>query len=238
MDGQYDSSWTKEARERFEDVVAAHGGWAAWSAVERIDFELTQFSGALLFLKGYPRSFVRPGRVSVLPHERVVTFEYPTHRDKFEDGRVTFGVEQQVLANGRVAFSGATFERWHALHATYFFGYAWANYLSYPFILPNHQLLRCDVRPRSSSFTIAFNSTFHTHSEVQEFYFGPDHLLRRHDYRAALAGPLVYGAHLTQRYTAHQGLQVALTRIVFPRAGRVPLPIKGITGELRLCANP
>ena len=27
-----------------------------------------------------------------------------------------------------------------------------------------------------------------THSRLQEFYFGPDHLLRRHDYRVDVAG--------------------------------------------------
>ena len=65
--------------------------------------------------------------------------------------------------------------------------------------------------------------------------FDARRLLRRHDYPARLAVPLVYGAHLTRDYTLYQGIQVARTRDVRARLGAWATPIAGIRAALRLC---
>jgi hypothetical protein len=53
---------------------------------------------------------------------------------------------------------------WDPLHRAYFNGEAWRCLRAY------------------------FPASIETHCQVQEFFFGPDLLLRRHDYRVNIAG--------------------------------------------------
>lgn len=229
---RFHASWSKEAKRYFTSVIQAHGGWDAWERVDSLSFRLKEFRGALVFAKGLHRTFHPPKELKIFPKKRRVEFSYDGHGDLFDDGRITFSPARTVVVNGRSLFKGSTFEQWRPEHAAYFFGYAWSNYLSYPFILPEFELLRFRIGDDVSYFEIKFPENFHNHCRVQNFIFGPDHLLLRHDYHAELAGPLVYGAHVTEDYVSHQGLQLGIIRKVHPRIGRFALPIYGIYGEI------
>lgn len=164
----YHPSWRQDAQNIFELCLESHGGWAAWEQLQSLEFTLQRFRGALVLAKGLHRTFFPPKKVSVWPKKRKVDFLYENHIDSFEDGRVTFSPEKKIVANGRTLFRRSTFEQWGPGHAAYFFGYAWANYMSYPFILPQFELLNFQPGKRPW-FQIQFPEEFHTHCSVQTF---------------------------------------------------------------------
>ncbi len=233
----YHVSWPEDARRFLDKVVNAHGGHASWDKVHSITFSLKKFSGALLFAKGLNRTFQPAKKIWVYPKQRKVTFEYQDHVNSFENGKVTFSKEGKVIPDGRMIFRRSTFEQWSPAHATYFFGYAWANYISYPFILSEFELLSHELNSDNPFLEIKFPEGFHTHCRIQKFYFNKDHLLSRHDYHAELAGPLVYGAHSCSGYVEHQGVKIATIREVRPKMGSIVLPIYGIYGEIQLVSS-
>ena len=64
-----------------------------------------------------------------------------------------------------------------------------------------------------------------THCRRQQFYFGPDGRISRHDYVAEVIGALARGAHFWEDYQDTGGLAIARRRRVVARIGRRPLPI-------------
>lgn len=229
---RYHSSWSPEAVARFETAVAAHGGWDAWDRFEKVSLDLIEFRGLLPFVKGLGRTFEKPKTITVDPRKRIVEFAYETHSDFFFDGKLVYSPAKVEVADGRTIFKKMTFERWRPQHALYFFGYAWANYIGYPFILPPFELVTWKKTTEGSAFRIRFPPSFHTHCPEQTFYFAGDGLLSRHDYRAVYAGPLVFGAHKTEGYRTAGGIQIALIRKVHERLGTLALPGYGIYARL------
>lgn len=228
----YHPSWNASARESFEKCIFAHGGWKAWEELDQFKFRFKEFSGPLLFTKGHNRTFFTPKDVSVFPKTRCVIFDYGTHQDRFENGRLFLPILKLEIANGRTLFQKKFFETWCPQHSLYFFGYAVVNYLSYPFILPQFELKAFEDRNSISVFEIAFPEKFDTHSPFQTFYFGSDHLLARHDYKAELVGSCIYGVHYTRAYKRYKNLMVATVREVKPKLGPIPLPGNAIYAEL------
>jgi hypothetical protein len=62
----------------------------------------------------------------------------------------------------------------------------------------------------------SFPGDLETHSQIQEFYFGPDFLLRRHDYRVNIAGGFA-AAQLTSRYLTTGGITLPTHRRAYTR---------------------
>ena len=56
-----------------------------------------------------------------------------------------------------------------------------------------------------------FPAEIATHSRLQEFYFGPDHLLRRHDYRVDVAGGFA-AAQYVDRIVEVDGIRLPTRR--------------------------
>jgi len=227
----YHQTWSAEAKAEFEKIISAHGGWQAWAQFGDFSFAVKKFCGFLLFVKGQNRSFFSPKFVTVNPKTKSLIFDYGTHRDTYVDGRLLLS-NGQVIEDGISLFTKKVFEQWTPAHMLYFFGYALVNYAGYPFILPEHELLNFQVKDGQSYFDIKFAEGFRTHSRIQRFYFDKRHLLVRHDYRAELAGPFVFGAHETHDYKNFQGLQLAQTRKVKPRVWKWGLRPYGIYAEL------
>lgn len=232
---QYHSSWKKNEKEIFEKCITAHGGWTAWKALTKIEFKLDKFTGGLVFAKGLNRSFFNPTKIVAFPHQQRIDFIYPSHTDTYQGGEVTYSDLKVRIDNGRSIFTGRTLEKWLPEHAAYFFGYAWTNYISYPFILPQFELLDFTVIGENQIFKIKFSEGHRTHCKIQSFYFNKSNLLFRHDYRATLAGPFVYGAHFTHDYQEIYGIQFACTRVVNAKLGGVVTPMNGIYGKMSIC---
>lgn len=68
------------------------------------------------------------------------------------------------------------------------------DYLTTPFVLTFPGVSVAEIEPLRENGVLwpglqaDFPPEIATHSRLQEFYFGPDHLLRRHDYRVDVAG--------------------------------------------------
>lgn len=232
----YHESWSTTAKEAFEKTIAAHGGWAAWENFKTVDLRLKEFRGLLPYIKGLGVTFQSPLLMTIDPKKRYVEFSYENHKDSYQDGALIFSAQKKSASNGREIFKRSTFEKWHPQHGLYFFGYAWSNYIGYPFILPQFELLEWKSKSSSSWFKIRFPESFHTHSQVQKFYFDRSHLLFRHDYHADVAGLIFYGAHFTEGYENHDGLKIACVRKVRPGIGHAVAPIYGIFARLEIAA--
>jgi hypothetical protein len=228
----YHPTWQRPAIESFEKSIAAHGGWDTWETLQPIQLKLTKFEGLLPFLKGLGKTFQSPLEMKIDSRRRIVEFNYDSHIDTFNNGHLIYSPEKKEIPDGRTIFKKEVLEKWFPQHSLYFFGYAWANYIGYPFILPQFELLQWEVGAKYSRFKIRFPENFHTHSRVQTFYFDSSHLLYRHDYHADYAGSIFYGAHYCSRYYMKNKLPVALLREVRPRLGSAILPGYGIYAEL------
>jgi hypothetical protein len=83
---------------------------------------------------------------------------------------------------------------WDLLHRAYFNGYARWTYLTTPFLLAMAGFQVSEIAPwqegaeRWRGLRARFPDAIASHSREQEFYFGDDFLLRRHDYRLEIAG--------------------------------------------------
>jgi hypothetical protein len=129
----------------------------------------------------------------------VQPFGSPDQKTDFTPGRIAVEtLDGRVVAertNPRASFDGHELSTpWDPLHQAYFNGYALWTYISTPFLLALPGVSVADVEPvvehgeKWRGLQARFPANIATHSTVQEFYFGDDQLLRRHDYRVDVAG--------------------------------------------------
>jgi hypothetical protein len=232
------AGWTSDAVALVERAIAAHGGREVWQQTSAVQFSLVRGTGALLALKGFGRTFPAPRAFEVRPHDRVTIFHrYPDdrHVGRFADGTVSIedldGREAPLTSVGhRHTFEGfAKYRRWSSLDALYFFGYALWHYHVLPFTLGEARLLRVLTRAGTvEGIDVLFPHTIHTHSRRQQFYFGDDGRIVRHDYVAEVVGGWAHGAHFWEDYDASGQLSIARRRRVVFRAGRYLTPFRAL----------
>lgn len=134
-------------------------------------------------------------------HESTVIdpFGSPDHRMIFTPQRVvietTSGAIVQERSNPRNAFAGHMLSTpWDLLDRAYFGGYARWTYLNTPFLFtpPGFELAEIPLLREGSEvwrgLRVRFPDAIASHSKDQDFYFGEDFLLRRHDYNLEIAG--------------------------------------------------
>jgi hypothetical protein len=181
-------------------VLDEHGGVERWQQFSRV--EATVVSGGLLFeLKGMPQD-PTPRRMTVaLQHEwsSVRPFGADDQKTDFTPDRVAIEkLDGSIVAermNPRDSFTAHTLTTpWDPLQRAYFNGYALWTYLTSPFLLALPGISVRQLEPVEENgveligFQAQFGPDFASHSALQEFYFGPDLLLARHDYRVDIAG--------------------------------------------------
>jgi hypothetical protein len=183
-----------------EGVLAAHGGLDRWNQFSFM--EATIVSGGKLWeIKGQPQDPV-PRRMTVALQREwasVQPFGAPDQRTDFTPQRVAIEkLDGRVVAeriNPRDSFAGHELTTaWDPLQRAYFNGYAVWSYLTTPFFMTLPGFTATEIDPiedhgeRWFGLQVHFPDQFAGHSVLQEFYFGSDHLLRRHDYRVDVAG--------------------------------------------------
>lgn len=115
---------------------------------------------------------------------------------------------------------------WDPLHRAYFNGYALWTYLTTPFLLSEPGFDLFEIAPLREGNELwrglraKFPSRVESHSSDQDFYFGEDHLLRRHDYHVDIAGGFP-AAHYVSDYVKADGLQVPTKRRAYVRDKRL-----------------
>lgn len=209
-------------------VLEAHGGRARWDEYDRV--EATIVSGGGFFpLKGLIQDS-SPRRMTVWLHEQrasVTPYGAPDQRTMFTPDRITIEkLDGKLVAERRAprdSFAGHQMSTpWDALHRAYFNGEALWTYLTTPFLLAMDGVRVEEGEPwREGSETwrvlrADFPGSIETHSLVQEFYFGEDLMLRRHDYSVNVAGGFA-AAQLTSDYVDAGGMHLPTRRRAYTR---------------------
>ena len=223
-----------------DDVLDAHGGIERWRATREISAHVR--SGGLLLATRAPRGLFSEYRLTLRVAEQWIRAE-PTAVDErltFDAGRVRLEAADGTLIEARddprPLFSGLSGLRrnlrWDALDTGFFAGYAMWNYMTTPLLLTRDEVEVTEGDPWQAPdgetwrpLEATFGPGLETHSSRQTFWFGPDALLRRHDYTAEVIGGWAKAAHVVGEPRESGGLVFPTKRRVTPRGpGKRALP--------------
>jgi hypothetical protein len=217
-------------------ILDAHGGFERWKRYARVEASIVS-GGGLFALKGLPQD-PTPRRMTVWLREQrasVAPFGAPDQRSMFTPERIAIEKLDGAVVAERLAprdsFAGHQIHTaWDPLQRGYFNGEAMWTYLTTPFLLAMEGVRVEETEPwREGSETwrvlrARLPGTIESHCLIQDFYFGEDLLLRRHDYTVTIAGGLP-AAQLTSEYREFDGIRLPTRRRAHARApDRRPIP--------------
>src|SRR5258706_4060000 len=182
-------------------AITAHGGLDRWNTFNKLTATVVA-GGGLRPMKGLEDDH-HPWERTVTLHEEttcISPFGQPDWRMAFTPDRVaietTTGAVVSERSNPGAAFAGHVLETvWDPLHNVYFSGYTIWTYLTTPFLMAMPGFQVAEIAPWQESGELwrglraRFPDAIASHSQEQDFYFGDDFLLRRHDYHLDVAGP-------------------------------------------------
>lgn len=209
-------------------VLDAHGGVDRWRRCTEVKASIVS-GGGLFALKGLPQDS-DPRHMTVWLHEQrasVLPFGAPDQRTMFTPDRIAIEKLDGALVAERYAprdsFAGHQMNTpWDPLHRAYFNGEALWTYLTTPFLLAMDGVRVEETEPWNEGaetwrvLRAYFPGSLETHCLVQDFFFGEDLLLRRHDYTVTTAGGFA-AAQLTSNYTEANGIRLPTKRRVYAR---------------------
>jgi hypothetical protein len=212
-------------------VIDVHGGLERWNERERVDATIVS-GGGFFPLKGVIQDS-EPRRMSVCLHEErssVLPYGAPDQRTMFTRERIAIEkLDGTVVAerrDPRDSFAGHQMSTpWDELHRAYFNGEALWTYLTTPFLLAIEGVVVEETEPWSEGnetwrvVRAHFPGTVETHSLVQDFFFGHDFRLRRHDYSVNIAGGFA-ASQLTSDYIVADGIHLPTKRRAYTRGPR------------------
>lgn len=210
-------------------VLDAHGGLDRWRQFNRVEASITS-GGGLWGMKGMKQDS-QARQMSVWLHEQrasLMPFGAPNQRTAYSPERIAIEtVEGQLVAerlDPRSSFLGhGETTPWDPLHRAYFNGYALWSYLTMPFLFGLPGVHAEEVEPWQEGaalwrrLRVRFPADVATHCQVQEFYFGDDFLLRRHDYCVDVSGAIP-AAQYVHDYVSSSGLLMPSKRRAYRRA--------------------
>jgi hypothetical protein len=209
-------------------VLDAHGGRACWNRYTKVEASIVS-GGGFFPLKGVIQDS-DPRRMTVWLHEersQLSPYGAPDQHAVFTPDRVAVEtLDGRVIAERRAptdSFAGHQMSTpWDPLHRAYFNGEALWTYLTSPFLLALKAVSVEETpswREGSETWRVLrayFQSSIATHSLVQDFFFGEDMRLRRHDYNVNIAGG--FGAsQLISDYMVVNGIALPLKRRAYTR---------------------
>ena len=207
-------------------AISAHGGLERWNSFQSIEARMAVGGGIFAAKRN-------PGLQNDVTY-RIQTREERVAIDRFSasDRRVNFVPSRLTLEtlsgelieardNPRSAFAGQTeASPWDTLHVAYFTSYALWTYLNLPFLYTWPGFVTEELGSWHENgeewrrLKAIFPQTVASHSTEQVTYFGPDGLMRRHDYTVDVLGGAT-GANYTTNYKDIQGIQIPTTRRVY-----------------------
>jgi hypothetical protein len=231
-------------------AIDAHGGLKRWTQIRTISVSAS-ITGAIWAIKGqadYLNNIVM--RVDTQQQRIVTDFPAQDKRLTYEPGRVTLEIPKGRISQERkdpeTSFVGQSRETpWDPLHVAYFQGEALWTYLNSPFLYAQPGFVTEEISPidvdgeRWRRLKVTFPDRIKSHTKEQISCFGPDGLLRRHDYTVDILGGAT-GLNYAYEYREVDGLQFFTKRRVYAYEGDyvlVPEPllvnidVSGITLE-------
>ena len=231
-------------------AIDAHGGLKRWAEIRTIIVSAS-ITGAIWAIKGqadYLNNIVL--RVDTEQQRIVTDFPAQDKRLTYQPGRVTLEMPKGRISQERedpeTSFVGQSRETpWDPLHVAYFQGEALWTYLNSPFLYAQPDFVTEEISPidvdgeRWRRLKVIFPDRIKSHTKEQISCFGPDGLLRRHDYTVDILGGAT-GLNYAYEYREVDGLQFFTKRRVYAYEGDyvlVPEPllvnidVSGITLE-------
>ncbi|MBB2903358.1 hypothetical protein FHR75_004200 [Kineococcus radiotolerans] len=207
-------------------ALEAHGGLPHWSELTTVEANLS-ITGALWKLKSRPDVLNNVRLRAHLHEQRVVLNSIGANgtRSVFERGRLSLynsaGDVVEVHENPDASFAGQNDDTpWDDLHVAHFTTKAMWTYLTIPFLYtyPGFRVQEVASRHEQGEvwrgLQVTFPDHIATHTRSQTSYFGPDGLLRRHDYTVDVLGG-ASGANFALQVEDFDGIKVPTLRRVF-----------------------
>jgi hypothetical protein len=219
-------------------AIKAHGGQDRWDKVTSVEVAAS-ITGAIWHVKSKPdvlRNVVMTADTRV---ERLTTlFVGQDRRSAFEPDRVVIEKRDGTLIEARdnpeASFEGQQLDTpWDDIHVAYFSGEALWTYLNTPFLYARDDFSSEEISPIEADgetwrrLKVTFPDSVKSHTREQISCFGPDGLLRRHDYTVDILGGGT-GLNYASGYEDVDGIIVPTRRRVYAYEGDyqlVPEPL-------------
>jgi len=215
--------------ELLDIAIKAHRGLERWSKVNAVK-TAASVTGAIWFVKG--RGDVLKDIVIVAETKRErLTMDFPgqNKRTVFDPTRIVIETSQGELITAcddpEKSFEGHQRETpWDDVHVAYFSGEAMWTYLNTPFLYAQPGFETEEISSIQADgetwrrLKIEFPESVKSHTRVQISCFGPDGLLRRHDYTVDVLGGAA-GLNYAYDYRNIDGIIIPTTRRVYAYEG-------------------
>jgi hypothetical protein len=210
-------------------ALDAHGGLDRWNKVKAIKVAAS-ITGGIWYVKGKVDFLKNVVLTAETRHERLtVDFPGQNKRAHFEPNRIVTetvsGALIEVRDNPEKSFEGQKRETpWDDIDAIYFAGEALWTYLNTPFLYTHEGFateeiaaiqVECETWRR---LKVTFPDDVKSHTREQISCFGPDGLLRRHDYTVDILGGAT-GLNYASEYRDVDGIIVPTKRRVYAYEG-------------------
>jgi len=204
-------------------AVAAHGGLDRWNQIKTINVKAA-ISGAFWQLKGKADA-MSDVRLEVDTTQQQLTMDYVSQdrRSVFQPDRVVLQQPDGTVVDARDiperSFAGHEFHTpWDDLHLAYFTGEALWTYLNTPFLFTWPGFVCEEIAPIEADgetwrrLKVIFPDHIKSHTRTQVFCFGPDGLLRRHDFTIDIVDPTTESQLYAADYRDVDGIIIPATR--------------------------
>jgi hypothetical protein len=210
-------------------AVKAHGGIERWAGIKSIQARAS-ITGAIWYVKGKPDVLKDVLITSETKSERLImNFPGQDKRSIFEPNRVTIetadGKTLQTRENPEQSFVGHQLGTpWDDIHVAYFSGEALWTYLNTPFLYTYDGFLTEEIGSITANgetwrrLKVTFPAYIKSHTREQISCFGPDGLLRRHDYTVDILGGAT-GLNFASGYRDVGGIIFPTQRRIFAYEG-------------------
>jgi hypothetical protein len=198
-----------------------------WKGYEKVEATIVS-GGGFFSLKGTPQDPAPRRMTAWLHEERTSTSPYgaPDQRAVSTPERISIEkLDGTVVAERRApkdSFAGHQMSTpWDELHRAYYALSLW-TFLTTPFLLAGDGVQVDEVEPWHEGaetwrvLRAYFPGSIETHSLVENFYFGDNLMLRRHDYNVNIAGGFG-AAQLTSNYIQANGIRLPSKRRAYTR---------------------
>ena len=230
-------------------AVRAHGGRDRWRRIRSIRVAAS-IIGAIWFVKGQGDALKEVVLTAETATERL-TVEFPGQdkRAIFEPKRIVIehsdGTPIVQRDDPEQSFVGQQRETpWDDVHVIYFVGEALWTYLNVPFLYIQDGFVTDEITPIEVGgevwrrLQVTFPDRIKSHTRTQISCFGPDGLLRRHDYKVDILDGAT-GLNYALEYRDVSGIVIPTKRRIYAFEGDYqpvwdPLLVRIDMGEITL----